>query len=67
LPRLFKCSCGIERNSPNAHEEIKFSKFAWLALIFGISAKPISVEYRCKSCHKVFDRLESEELQNFRA
>ncbi len=33
--------------------EYTFSR--WVALMFGISARPVRIKYRCRRCDQIFD------------
>jgi len=65
---MFKCryNCGITRQSLQAEEIVKYSSFAWMGILFGISYKPLSVDFKCKKCGEVFDSMTPEELKTFR-
>ncbi|HMV76945.1 MAG TPA: hypothetical protein PL048_09155 [Leptospiraceae bacterium] len=60
------CKCGTTRQSPDAEEIAKYSKTAIFLILFGISAKPISVDFKCRKCGKIIDSLSSEELKVYR-
>lgn len=60
------CSCKTERKSADAEETIKYSSWSMFLLLFGISAVPESVEYKCRKCGKVFDWLSKEELRTYK-
>lgn len=60
------CSCGTDRTSLDAEEIRQYSKWSIFLLLFGVSAVPNSLEYKCKKCGQVFDRLNEEELKNFK-
>ncbi|HMV45955.1 MAG TPA: hypothetical protein PK079_17210 [Leptospiraceae bacterium] len=63
---LATCKCNTDRNSPNAEEIRKYSKMSMFLLLFGVSAVPVSLEYKCKKCGEIFDRLSEEELKNYK-
>ncbi len=60
------CSCNTDRTSVNAEEIRKYSKWSIFLLLFGVSAVPVSLEFKCKKCGVVFDKLSEEELKNFK-
>lgn len=60
------CNCNTDRNSPNAEEIRKYSKMSMFLLLFGVSAVPVSLEFKCKKCGVIFDRLSEEELKNYK-
>ncbi len=60
------CNCGTDRASLDAEEIRKYSKMSIFLLLFGVSAVPISLEFKCKKCGQTFDRLSEEELKNFK-
>lgn len=60
------CNCNTDRTSPNSEEIRKYSKLSIFLLLFGVSAVPISLEFKCKKCGQVFDKLNEEELRTFK-
>ncbi len=60
------CGCNTDRESPNAEEIRKYSRMSIFLLLFGVSAVPISLEFKCKKCGQIFDRLNEEELRTFK-
>ena len=60
------CACSTNRESPDAEEIRKYSKLSIFLLLFGVSAVPVSLEFKCKKCGQIFDRLNEEELKTFK-
>ena len=60
------CPCGTDRTPPNAEELRQFTKMSMFLLLFGVSAVPSSLEFKCKKCGQIFDRLNADELKNFK-
>ncbi len=48
------CSCGHGRDHHLVSAEGVYTASGYLRLFFGISARPIKVEYRCRRCDRVF-------------
>ncbi|MBL8149467.1 MAG: hypothetical protein JNN15_06030 [Blastocatellia bacterium] len=63
---VVKCQCGYHKNSYFVEKKQKYTSWGWIALLFGISAKPIEVKYQCSKCNQVLDRItDPEELNNY--
>jgi len=54
-PTLPTCRCGYARHHHMVSPEYEHTFFGWFALLFGISARPLRIKYRCRRCEKVFD------------
>lgn len=50
-----QCKCGNDRKSPLVKAEASYSAAGWLALVFGASAVPKKVVFRCSKCGEAFD------------
>jgi hypothetical protein len=49
------CRCGHDRTHHLVSAEGKYTFSGYLRLFFGISARPVKVEFHCRKCDKVFD------------
>ncbi|MBK8394378.1 MAG: hypothetical protein IPL26_03920 [Leptospiraceae bacterium] len=63
---ILACACGTNRTSVNAEEIRKYTKMSIFLLLFGVSAVPYSLEFKCKKCGLIFDKLSEDELKNYK-
>lgn len=49
------CRCGYNRDHHMVNEEFEHTGVGWFLLLFGISAKPVRIKYRCRRCDQIFD------------
>ncbi|HRI68921.1 MAG TPA: hypothetical protein PK156_32045 [Polyangium sp.] len=54
-PKRKLCRCGHDRDHHMVSAEGEYTFSGYLRLFFGISARPIRVNYRCRRCDKTFD------------
>lgn len=52
---IAQCRCGHARNHHMVSAEGEYSFTGWLALMFGISARPVRVVYRCRRCEEIVE------------
>ncbi len=50
------CRCGHDRNHHLVSPEGSYTFSGWFRLLFGISARPTRIKYRCRRCDQVFDQ-----------
>lgn len=50
---LKRCRCGYARGDGMVAEEPRYSFTGSMALLFGITAPPISLQYKCRKCGEV--------------
>ena len=55
------CRCGHDRDHFMVSGEGQYTFLGWAAMLFGISAVPTRIDYRCRRCGKVFDQTEDPE------
>jgi hypothetical protein len=55
------CGCGTTRDSRAAIPERDYSTLGAIYLLWGGTAKPTSVTFRCVHCGEVFDRCTNKE------
>ncbi|MCX7633486.1 MAG: hypothetical protein N2Z22_09175 [Turneriella sp.] len=66
MPENRRCRCGHDRNHPLVVRKNRYSKWGWFALLLGISANPILVQFACIRCGEVFDETnDPEELKKY--
>lgn len=49
------CPCGHDRNHYRVSRDGEFRAWSWILLMFGVSARPIRVDWRCRMCDVTFD------------
>jgi hypothetical protein len=54
-PKLPTCRCGHTREHHMISPEYEHTFLGWFCLLFGISARPTRINYRCRRCEQVFD------------
>ncbi|MCB9728495.1 MAG: hypothetical protein H6746_08460 [Deltaproteobacteria bacterium] len=50
-----RCRCGYAKGDGMVVEEPRYSFGGTLALLFGITARPIAVRYQCRKCGQVLE------------
>lgn len=56
------CPCGHDRSHYRVSGDGELKPWAWFLLIFGISAKPIRINWRCRMCDVTFDSSTDPDL-----
>ena len=49
-PAPTTCPCGHDEKSPFVRPKPQYTLWGWFLLMWGISAKPLRVTYRCDKC-----------------
>jgi hypothetical protein len=52
------CRCGNDRTHYAVSAEGKYSAWGWFCNLFGITARPRQLLFRCRQCDQVFDMTE---------
>ncbi|MBS0616837.1 MAG: hypothetical protein JSR44_01520 [Spirochaetes bacterium] len=52
------CSCGHNRHHALVVRKNKYSAWGWLALLTGVTVKPIFARYQCTRCNEIFDETD---------
>lgn len=55
-PCSVQCRCGFRKGDPHIHDKQRYNLWGWLALLTGITARPIEIVYQCMRCDTVLDR-----------
>ena len=55
-PKAAVCRCGHTRDHHMVSPEYDHTPLGWFLLLFGISARPIRIKYRCRRCEQTFDQ-----------
>jgi hypothetical protein len=50
-----RCRCGYAKGDGMIVEEPRYSFSGTMALLFGITARPIAVRHQCRKCGEVLD------------
>jgi len=56
------CRCGHGRDHYMVSPEGDYTFSGWFRLMFGISACPTRIRYRCRRCDQVFDETTDPEV-----
>lgn len=56
------CPCGHDRHHFRVSCEGEHKSWAWIALMFGVSSKPVRVSWRCRLCDTTFDSSDDPAL-----
>ncbi len=59
------CPCGNDRKSHDIIETPEYSAWSIFLISMGISAKPIKVDFTCKTCNKTFETISGEEAKHW--
>lgn len=62
VPKRKTCRCGHDRKHHMVSPEGEYTFSGYLRLMFGISARPTKVKYRCRRCDQVFDSTTSAKV-----
>ncbi len=57
-----RCRCGYAKGDGMIAEEPRYSFAGTMALLFGITAPPISLRYTCRKCGEVLDETSDPAL-----
>ncbi|MEZ4266783.1 MAG: hypothetical protein R3F39_10425 [Myxococcota bacterium] len=50
-----RCGCGYAKGDGMIAEEPRYSFSGTMALLFGITARPVSLRYQCRKCGQVLE------------
>lgn len=50
-----RCKCGHDRTHYMVTPDGKYSGMGWFWVLFGVTTRPVRIEYRCRRCGEVFD------------
>ena len=53
------CACGHARKHYSVSAEAEYSAWGWFCNLFGITAHPRRLHYRCRQCDQVFDATDN--------
>lgn len=57
-----RCACGHTRTDPEILPEPFYTGWGWLLFLIGVTAKPLSVLYRCVWCKQVIAQTRDPQI-----